>query len=86
MGKRVYVVTVELTMDLVVVADDEEQAEEVALANYQEEINNGLPPTPMTSHPRQLTTPEKFAGVLPWGPSRDDPKRDWPVEKWLADG
>lgn len=85
--KTVYVVTVEITQEVLVVADDWEKAKEIAMENYEEDFENGNERDAHAAYATEIYAVNKeFKGTIPWGVSDDDPRRDWTVEQWLAEG
>ena len=71
-----------IEVDMLVVAETAEQAERVALENCEQELANG-------GHYQQTAAapvakcPAHLRNVIPWGPSDDDPRRDWTCKQWL---
>jgi len=81
--KKIYLVMVEIHQEMVVVADSKEDAEKVALEHYEEDFDNGNERDVETGIVSEITEPGHFRGTLPWGVDDPDPRRNWPIEKWL---
>ena len=74
MAKKLYRVTVTVEIDMPVVAESAEEAEEIALDNYEDEPEWGenAEASAYVVQPGKL--PEKFEGALPWGGEDDSDK------------
>ena len=81
--KKVFCVTVEITREVLVVADDWEKAKEIAMEHYEEDYANGNERDAYAAHATEIAAPDKDSkDVIPWGVPDDDPKRDWTIEQW----
>ena len=81
--KAVFCVTVEITQEVLVVADDWEKAKEIAFEHYEEDFKNGNERDAHAAYATEIVKVNKeFRGVIPWGLPDDDPRRDWTAEEW----
>jgi len=88
--RKVWVVDVQIQAQIVVVAENGEDAQQVAKQHLAGELAHNLHQATYT--PRVFTRPNNllgglsppFGGTLPWGVASDDPRRDWSIEKWLG--
>jgi hypothetical protein len=70
--KKMYKVDVELSYEMAVLAENEEEARQIAEENYEEELSNVSYPG-YTFYPRLMKNPKEFEGTLPYG--TDDDKK-----------
>lgn len=80
---QVFMVSVNISLQMAVVAYSKEEAEFRAEAHYEEEIDNGGPSMKAFNAYPVTTVSPSFRKVIPWGPCDQDPRRDWTVKQWL---
>lgn len=88
--RKVWVVDVQIQAQIAVVAENEEDARQVAKQHLADELAHNLHQATFT--PRLFTRPSNlmgglsppFGGTLPWGVEANDHRRDWSIEKWLG--
>jgi hypothetical protein len=89
-SRKVWIVDVQIRAQLAVVAENEEDAKEIAKKHLAEELAHNLHEASYTA--RMLDRPLNLmgglrgplGGTLPWGVDEDDPRRNWCIEKWLG--
>jgi len=81
--KKIYFVTVEIRQEIVVAADSKREAEQVAFDHYEEDFDLGNERDVEIGIVVEVNAPGDFRGTLPWGVENSDPRRDWPIERWL---
>ncbi len=73
MTKKLYMVSVELSADVPVLADSAEEAEAIARENATDDPQCDLRDRAMVSAGQPLThCPRDCVGVIPWGSDEDD--------------
>jgi hypothetical protein len=82
--KKVWIVCCTVEVEMAVVAETRDEAEEVAVENIDEELDNNLADRSFHATPLRVV-PEDMANVIPWGEEDASPRRDWTVEQWLAE-
>jgi len=83
--RKVFLVDVEISFPMAVVASSKEEARTIAEENYKEDMEEVCDFGIYASPRLMAKCPEEFHGVIPWGPDNDDPRRDWTVDQWLSE-
>jgi len=89
--RKVWIVDVQIKVQMAVVAEDEDDARCVARKHLAGELEHDLHNATYT--PRLLNRPlhligglsGPLGGTLPWGVDQeDDPRRNWCIEQWIG--
>lgn len=64
--KKLYSVSVEILLEMPVVAESPEEAEAIALNNWEDELGSGGSAFPIAVA-QELKKPHGFWGSIPWG-------------------
>jgi len=83
--KQIYGVAVTVKLHMCVVANSREEAHEIALQHFPEELDNEIYSAVAVSATQLNECPDVFKLTIPWGVTDDDPRRDWFVDRWFKE-
>lgn len=80
---KVYMVDVEVTFQIPVIAASKKDAEEIGEAAWEEDMQNGSD-YDVYGHATEIASiSDDNKHTLPYGVDDDHPRRDWTIKQWL---